>query len=395
MDILDFLLMLIVVAFAVSGYRQGFVVGVLSFAGFVGGFALGIVIVPMFLNQVSTGLLPSVIALCAVLAFAVVGQVLGSILGGRLRESVTWQPAQLVDAVSGAIVGVIAVLLVAWFLASALYASAVPTVSDQVRGSRILKGLTNVLPANANTWIASFTKTLDRTGFPQVFAPFQDENVPSADPPDQNLAAAPTAAVQQAERSIVKVLGAAPSCGKDIEGSGFVFAPGKVMTNAHVVGGTRSLTVQAPGGRQLEATVVLFDPQRDVAVLDVPQLTAAPLPFDYTGQTGASAIVAGYPENGGYTLDAARIREPITATGQDIYSRNTVTRKVFSLYALVRQGNSGGPLLTPDGKVYGVVFAKSLNDANTGYALTASEVQSDAQAGLQTDTPVNTESCAI
>ena len=393
MDILDFLLLLIVVSFAVSGYRQGFVVGVVSFAGFLGGLALGFVIVPVFLKQMSAGLVASVIALCAVLALAVVGQVLGSILGSKLREAVTWQPAQLVDAVSGSIVSVIAVLLVVWFLGLALVNSTVPTIGDQVRSSSILRGMTKVMPSGAQNWFNSFSKVLDSNGFPQVFAPFEAKTPASVAAPDPAVADLP--AVSRARSSIVKVLGAAPSCGKDIEGSGFVYSAGKVMTNAHVVGGTGSLRVEQSNGRRYPARVVLFDPRRDIAVLDVPSLAAPPLSFSLDGRAGNSAIVAGYPQNGPFTVGAARIREQITATGQDIYSTGNVRRQVFSLFAQVQQGNSGGPLLTTDGNVYGVVFAKSLEDKNTGYALTAEEVASDADAGKATDVPVKTGACAI
>ncbi|ACU77673.1 Colicin V production protein [Catenulispora acidiphila DSM 44928] len=393
MDILDILLLLVVAAFAVSGYRQGFVVGVVSFAGFLGGLALGFVIVPTFLDRSSASLLASVIALCAVLALAVVGQVLGSMLGAKLREAITWQPAQMVDAVSGAVVSVIAVLMVAWFLGLALFTSSVPTISDQVRSSSILKGMTQVLPQGANQWFSSFSNVLNRNGFPQVFAPFQAEDPANVPPPDPALLNSPVIAADRA--SIVKIRGQAPSCGKDIEGSGFVYASGKVMTNAHVVGGTRSLVVRQSNGKQYAATVVLFDPKRDIAVLDVPSLKAPQLNFDLGGKANDSSLVVGYPEDGPFTVDAARIREQITATGADIYSNGNVRRQVFALYAQVQQGNSGGPLLSTDGRVLGVVFAKSLEDKNTGYALTAQEVSSDAQAGAATDVPVNTQACAI
>ena len=393
MDILDILLLLVVAAFAVSGYRQGFVVGVVSFAGFIGGLSLGFVLVPAFLDRSSSSLLASVIALCAVLALAVVGQVLGSMLGVRLRETITWQPAQLVDAVSGAVVSVIAVLMVAWFLGLALFTSSVPTISDQVRSSSILKGMTQVLPQGANQWFNGFSNVLNRNGFPQVFAPFQAEDPANVPAPDPALLNSPVIGADRA--SIVKIRGQAPSCGKDIEGSGFVYAPGKVMTNAHVVGGTRSLVVRQSTGRQYAATVVLFDPKRDIAVLDVPSLKAPQLNFDLNGKAGEDSLVVGYPEDGPFTVDAARIREQITATGADIYSSGNVRRQVFALYAQVQQGNSGGPLLSTDGRVLGVVFAKSLEDKNTGYALTAQEVASDAQTGAQSINPVNTQACAI
>jgi S1-C subfamily serine protease len=149
-------------------------------------------------------------------------------------------------------------------------------------------------------------------------------------------------------------------------------------------------------GRKYEAKVVLYDWRRDIAVLDVPDLTAPALKFTtQDAASGDSAIVAGFPENGGYDVRAARVRGRITANGPDIYHRGTVRRDVYSLYATVRQGNSGGPLLTPDGKVYGVVFAKSLDDAETGYALTADEIQEDINQGRTANQQVDSDSCAL
>lgn len=180
-------------------------------------------------------------------------------------------------------------------------------------------------------------------------------------------------------------MGTAQSCGKVLEGTGFVFGNRRVMTNAHVVGGVDEPTVQIGGeGRKYDAKVVLYDWQRDIAVLDVPNLNAPALRFTtQDAGSGDNAIVAGFPQNGAYNVQPARVRGRITANGPDIYHRKTVRRDVYSLFATVRQGNSGGPLLTPDGKVYGVVFAKSLDDANTGYALTADEVQPDVTRGVR------------
>jgi S1-C subfamily serine protease len=203
--------------------------------------------------------------------------------------------------------------------------------------------------------------------------------------------------VTRAERSIVKVVGTAPTCSKVLEGSGFVFAPHRVMTNAHVVGGVTSLTVQLGGeGRLYSAEVVLYDWQRDIAVLDVPGLKAPSLQFaGNAAYTGDDAIVAGFPENGGYDVRAARIRARIQAHGPDIYRRGDISRDVYSLYTMIRQGNSGGPLLTPDGKVYGVVFAKSLDDDSTGYALTSNEVRGDVTSGRTASKQSSTQQCAL
>lgn len=396
MDLLDLILIIVAIAFAVSGYRQGFVVGVLSFVGFVGGLLLGLWLVPVVIQRFTsnTSLVVSTVSLCAVLVLAVLGQVLATAVGGRVRREITWRPVQAVDQSAGAAVSVISVLLVAWFLGLALVNSTMPVVAQQVRDSALLNGMRTVLPANAQNWFRSFASVLDRSGFPQVFAPFTHEQIANVPPPDP--AVLNQAGVVRARGSIVKVVGNAPSCGKQIEGSGFVFASQHVMTNAHVVGGVTHPTVQVGGeGRLYRATVVLFDPTSDVAVLYVPGLHSTPLSFDTSGTSGDNAVVAGFPEDGPFTPVAARIRQEIQAQGQDIYQRGSATRDIFSLYAQVLQGNSGGPLLTSTGEVYGVVFAKSLEDPSTGYALTAAQVGPDARQGASETSAVDTQGCAI
>ena len=74
-------------------------------------------------------------------------------------------------------------------------------------------------------------------------------------------------------------------------------------------------------------------------------------------------MVAGFPLNGPYVLSPGRVRDVVTAVGEDIYGRAEVTREVYSLRAEVRPGNSGGPVLDAAGTVVGVVFARSLDDA--------------------------------
>ncbi|HZU57250.1 MAG TPA: MarP family serine protease [Actinocrinis sp.] len=396
MDLLDLILIIVAIAFAVSGYRQGFVVGVLSFVGFVGGLLLGLWLVPVVIQRFTsnTSLVVSTISLCAVLVLAVLGQVFATSVGGRVRREITWRPVQAVDQSAGAAVSVISVMLVAWFLGLALVNSTMPVVAQQVRNSALLNGMRTVLPANAQNWFSSFANVLDRSGFPQVFAPFTHEQIANVPPPDP--AVLNQAGVVKAQNSIVKIVGNAPSCGKQIEGSGFVYSPQHVMTNAHVVGGVTHPTVQVGGeGHLYRATVVLFDPTSDVAVLYVPGLRSAPLSFDTSGASGDNAVVAGFPEDGPFTPVAARIRQEIQAQGQDIYQHGSATREIFSLFAQVLQGNSGGPLLTSTGEVYGVVFAKSLEDASTGYALTAAQVSQDAHQGADATGAVDTEGCAI
>ncbi|MGW1077873.1 MarP family serine protease [Streptomyces sp. NPDC002537] len=399
MNVLDVVLLIAAVWFAVVGYRQGFVVGVLSVVGFIGGGLVAVYVLPLIWDSATGDATPgtaaAVAAVVIVIVCASVGQAATTHLGNKLRRHITWSPARALDATGGALVNVLAMLLVAWLIGSALAGTSLPTLGKEVRNSKVLLGVARVVPAQANSWFADFSTALAQNGFPQVFAPFSTEPITSVPAPDPELAQSPVAT--SAQRSIVKVVGTAPSCGKVLEGSGFVFDRHRVMTNAHVVGGVDEPTVQIGGqGRQYDAKVVLYDWKRDIAVLDVPQLEAPALRFTETDAvTGRSAIVAGFPENGSYDVRAARVRSRVQANGPDIYHRGNVRRDVYSLYTTVRQGNSGGPLLTPDGKVYGVVFAKSLDDADTGYALTADEVRPDAVSGRRATARVNTQGCAL
>ncbi|MFE9449055.1 MarP family serine protease [Streptomyces sp. NPDC006739] len=399
MNVLDILLLVAAVWFAIVGYRQGFVVGILSVIGFLGGGLAAVYALPVLWDTVThkaeVDTTAAVVAVVVVIVCASVGQALTTHLGNKLRRYITWSPARALDAAGGALVNVVAMLLVAWLIGSALAGTTLPTLGKEVRNSTVLHGVSRALPAQADTWFTDFSTVLAQNGFPQVFSPFANEPITDVRPPDPALAG--SAVATRAQRSIVKVVGTAQSCGKVLEGSGFVFADRRVMTNAHVVGGVDEPTVQMGGqGRKYDAKVVLYDWQRDIAVLDVPDLRASALRFSAKdAASGDGAIVAGFPENGSYDVRAARVRQRITANGPDIYHRGTVRRDVYSLYATVRQGNSGGPLLTPDGKVYGVVFAKSLDDADTGYALTADEIQPDISRGRTANDQVGTDSCAL
>jgi S1-C subfamily serine protease len=206
-----------------------------------------------------------------------------------------------------------------------------------------------------------------------------------------------------ARSRVVKIIGSAPSCGKVIEGSGFVYAPQRVMTTAHVVAGvTRSVppakaagpAVTTSGGETFRTRVVFYDPQIDIAVLNVPGLNLAPLRFSTQVNLGDNAAVAGYPENRSFTGVAARITQVQRAEGPDIYQSSQVERQIYKIRAVVQEGNSGGPLLSPSGTVDGVVLAAAVGvPSPTGFALTSAEIQADATAGATATAPVSTQRC--
>ena len=187
--------------------------------------------------------------------------------------------------------------------------------------------------------------------------------------------------------------GDAEACRKRIEGSGFVYAPERVMTNAHVVAGVREPQVEVDGAF-VDAEVVLFDPARDVAVLAVEGLDAQPLvPAAEEAEREQSAIVLGYPQDGPFRADAARVIRSQDARGKDIYQQADVVREIYSVRGLVRQGNSGGPLVDIDGQVLGVVFAAAADDQTIGYVLTWDEVAGAAEQAIGSSRRVSTGDC--
>jgi S1-C subfamily serine protease len=390
---LDLVLLVSAVSFAFSGYRQGFVVGVLGFAGFLGGGVLGLVLAPSLVGSMEPGLAQSLLAVAIVLFAATVGQVLLGWLGSLVRGRLTWRPARALDSGLGAAVSVVAMLVIAWFLASALRPGPVTSLSRAIGDSTVIASVDDVMPDRARTLFSSFRRVLDDSALPPVFSGLSPETIRSVPPPDGTITG--TAAVRQAADSVVEVRGTADSCNRTLDGSGFVISRQHVLTNAHVVAGVDRPQVRVQGtDESLDGRVVLFDPGRDLAVLYVPDLRAPALALDDSAGRGDEAVVAGFPGGGPFRLVAARVRDEISARGPDIYRRTEVTRDVFSLYADVEPGNSGGPLLSLDGDVYGVVFAKSVDDRNTGYALTADEARSTIRRGRTATDPVDTDSCA-
>ena len=392
-DLLDFILIVLVIAFAVSGYRQGFIIGAFSFLGFVGGGFLGVLIAPPIAHTVvSASTEQALLAIVIVFLAAVVGQFASSTIGAVVRSHVTWEPARTVDALGGTFTSALSVLVIAWLIGSLLSVAPFPWLRQQTNGSLLLQTVDATMPEQAKDWRLSFKKIVDTSEFPQVFNAIGGGQFVQVPPPDASVVKGPQ--LQRARRAIVKVQGTAPACRKAIEGTGFVFAPHRIMTNAHVVAGvTQELRVTDEDRVAHDAQVVLYNPDRDIAVLYVPDLDATPLKFDYTAKGQDSAIIAGFPKGQGFTTKPARIRAEQNAKASDIYSRKTVTREVYAFRGLVQPGNSGGPLLTPTGQVYGVIFAAATDEADTGYALTASEVRPDANEGSGALGRVDTQDC--
>jgi S1-C subfamily serine protease len=388
MNWLDIVLLAVVALAAVHGLRLGAAIQVLSFGGFWLGLFLGIVIAPHLAHLANSPGGKSLIAI--VVAFGMAGLVGGA---GRYLGAVGGQTLRkfrlgAVDSALGVGVAVVATLFAIWLVASMMVQSRVTTLASGIQHSRIVRALDSVLPS-VPTVFGRFETFLNAEGFPIVFAGIPPQ---LAGPVTLPTNAAVRAAVLSGAPSTVQIVG--QGCGVIQEGSGFVVSPGIVVTNAHVVAGIRHPMVLDRAGRY-PATAIQFDPELDIAVLQVPGLTDPSLRLDPAlVPRGTQGVVMGYPGGGPFTYGPAGVAAAFDATGYDIYGTSQTTREVYQLDAVVRPGNSGGPLVEPNGEVVGVVFARSTTDSQIGYALATPAVIADVQRAESTMTPTGTGSCA-
>lgn len=389
MNSLDLVLIVVVVAYAVSGYVQGFVVNLVATAGLLVGGLLAIAVVPRVMTDATQSLGSSLLALGLVIAAAAIGQAIGTFVGSELRTGLRWRPLRSLDAVGGSVLSIVAVLVAGWALGYSVSGTSIPYLSSASRSSAILDRVDDVMPSQATSVLQSFNDVLDTNLFPRYIDPFETEEITEVRAPDEATLQQP--GVQSARESVVKILGQS-RCDSGLEGSGFVYAPGRIMTNAHVVAGVEEPNLVI-GDQRVPTRVVLFDKDLDVAVLAA-DVNLTPLDFDTSGEAGDSAAVLGFPQNGPFDARAARIRERIDLRSPDIYDKGRVIRDTFSVRSLVRSGNSGGPLVSPDGEVLGVIFAASISDRSTGYALTAEQVAASAERGIGATAAVSTGGCA-
>jgi S1-C subfamily serine protease len=388
---LDIALLAVVFIAAISGWRSGALGSVLSFVGVLLGAVAGVLLAPHLVSHISAPRAKLFAALFLILALLVIGEVAGVVLGRAVRGAIQSPTVRFVDSLIGVGLQLVVVLIAAWLVATPLTQSKdQPALAAAVRGSRVLAQVNEVAPAWLKQVPKRLSSLLNTSGLPAVLEPFSRTPVVAVAPPDGALANNPVVAATRP--SVVKVRAIAPNCQKVLEGSGFVISPDRVMTNAHVVAGSSTVTVAA-SGNPYDATVISYDPTVDIAILAVPNLPPAPLAFaDASARTGSDVVVMGYPGGGDFVATPARIREVIELNGPDIYRSATVTREVYTIRAGVEQGNSGGPLIDVNGQVLGVVFGAAVDENDTGFVLTAKEVS--AQLARIGDTePVSTEGC--
>lgn len=388
MHLIDVCIVLGALLSLLRGYQVGFVRQFFSTAGFFVGLWLGALLQKHTVLLSHSQSSKAVITIATTLGAAILLMMLGEYTGLRLKRRI--QPGQLnrPDEVFGSALGFVSLLLLIWLGAAILAGYPSAGVQRTISESRIVGYLDKHLPAAPGV-ISGLSKLIDPNGFPQVFT--------GREPIPNNVSVSPSlsgfqTAIDHTDASVVKIEG--PGCGGIVEGSGFVVGKDLVVTNAHVVAGIKFPFVHDSNGTH-RATAILFDPDLDLAVLRTNNLAGQPLEFSSVGvPTGSRAVALGYPGGGPLAAEAAVVLDKFMATGRNIYGQGETERQVYELNAHIIPGNSGGPVISSDGQVIGVVFAESTTYPHVGYALTANKVDSEVHQATARNQTVNTSHCA-
>ncbi|MDM4762597.1 MarP family serine protease [Galbitalea sp. SE-J8] len=367
--VLDVILLVALVGYVVSGARKGFAHGIGSIAGVIAGGVAGYFLVPFLGSLIPDAFWRLLGTIAVFVGLVAVGHAIGAAAGDAIGRRMRDTPLRVVDRVLGALAGGVVAALVMSFLAASVAPLGVPVLSTAVGQSTVLRAITTYTPEPVSAFLARVRSGVVRDTIPSIVGTLG--GVEAGPAPDADTG---TAALRTAAASVVRVTGTASACAQTQAGTGFVVAPGRVITNAHVVAGVPDPVVQVGDGSAFAASVVSFDPEGDLAVLAVPHLDVDPLPLAPKLDVGDDAVYDGYPYGGPFVTGPARVIAVGEERVDDIYGDETVARDVYTLAADIEQGDSGGPLLTTDGRVAGVVFAKSASSSGIGYAMTVDEL---------------------
>jgi S1-C subfamily serine protease len=383
-NLFDLLVVLGVGLAALAGYRIGLVARALSWVGLVAGLVAAARLLPFVLDRVESSQAGNrlLIALAVLLGGALGGQAVGLAVGGR-ASSVLPRSSRPLDRAAGAIVGGGGVLVAVWLLLPAM-ADVQGGAARLVRDSRIARAIHAATPDPPDA-VAALRELVDESGIPRVFDDLR--RAPDTGPPPA-ASGIPQDVLERAAASTVRVEGEA--CGRLQEGSGWVAAPGLVVTNAHVVAGEDDTVVFPQGGDDEDATVVAFDSARDLAVLAVPGLERPPLPL-IDAEDGVTGAVLGHPGGGPLEVSPFEVVDRLRAQGRDLYDERATLRSVLVLASELAPGDSGAALVDPSGSVLGVAFAIAPDRSGTAYALDPAEVRSVLEASG--DRAVDTGPC--
>lgn len=367
--LLDLLLLGLLVGYILYGIIIGLTRSFFVIAGLVGGVVVAVLFVPAISGAIAFPPVRVGVTIAAAVALIAVGHAIGAAIARALREDFKTSRLRSVDRAAGGIaIGVLAALIISAVSFSVSQLGS-PALSRTIAESAVIRTIQDLTPHDVEVGIAQLRTLLTDQGVPFV-------------PPDLGIVGATipkidsdSAALATAATSVVRITGNAYTCGQAQTGSGFVVADERVVTNAHVIAGTKRPVVEALNGQVLAGTIVYFDPRNDLAVIAVPGLLSASLPMGMTALPGTGTAIGGYPYGGPITVDAARVQHVSVTESPNIYGSGGSAREVYTLSGKVNPGSSGGPLLTLDGEVIGAVFARSADHKNVGYAVTLTELR--------------------
>jgi S1-C subfamily serine protease len=390
LTLVDLIVALLAVAAAARGWRRGFLGQTFELGGGFLGLVAGVLLGPRLASLVtnSAGLEAALLALIVVLVGLSFGQAIGFALGYRFGSFARRARLGGADSLLGAGLGVVMTLVAYWLLGSLLSQGPFSTLARQLERSVVLRALNGVTqPPDVLAYIQQY---LDTSGFPQVFVgPPSHSSAPVRLPPPGRSRRAYLAARDSTVRIVV------PGCGGTQLGSGWISSPHTVVTNAHVVAGGTSVTINEPSGSH-DGSVVLFDPNTDLAVVRTTDELGGPALRLRRGlvDVGTQGVTIGYPGTDVRQRPRpAAVRAHLIANGLDIYGGSQAQRDVYELRARVREGDSGGPFVLPGGRVAAVVFAASSTERHTGYALTTREIRDEVARGRRATRAVGTGRC--
>ncbi|QGU03015.1 Serine protease [Corynebacterium kalinowskii] len=389
----DIVLAVIIIGALFGGWRQGAFASVLSTIGVIGGVIAGAALAPWVMSYTDSTAFRFLLAIATVLLLIGIGNMIGAMIGGAMRQNMRTISAQRVDSAIGAVFQAAATLIVAWLIAIPLVTAAPGGLAKGLKSSQILQNIDRIAPEPLRQLPTQISAMLNESGLPPLLSPFEEASRVEVAAP--RIEVERPEVVEKLRPAVVHVTGQADKCRHLLSGTGFVFDEDFVLTNAHVVAGTETVKLDTMLGVQ-QAKVVYYNPDVDIAVIHAPDLGITPMGWaEQPAEPGSDAIVMGYPGSGPFTATPARVREIITINGPDIYAKNRLDREAYTIRGSVRQGNSGGPLTTTDGEVLGMIFGAAADNTDTGYALTKKQVLDTIGDYRQLVSPVNTQECVL
>jgi S1-C subfamily serine protease len=387
--LLDVLVVIVLLVYLSEGWRNGFLRSLAAIVGLVAGAVAAFFSIPLVGAIVPDPFWRTFLVVSVAVAFILLGAMLGAAVGRAIQGRVERAPLRPLERVGGAFANLVAGALITALIAGSVASLGIPVLSQSVSNSWVLQAIQTVTPEPVTAALARLRSAVLAQGLPVISGGFggitKSPGVPQM--------ATNTAALSAAAASVVRINGTAYACGQNQSGSGFVISKDRIVTNAHVVAGVQQPVIEAPNGQTLDGRVVYFDPDNDLAVISVSGLGAPTLALSDALGVGNKAVIDGYPYGGPFTTGGAQILAKSEESVENIYSSKRTIRELYTVAADIEPGNSGGPLLSEDGRIAGIVFAKSSDDPNLGYAMTDTLLDPLVQHASMMTSAVSSGSC--